>query len=882
MVVIGGNLGYDKNNPQSCQIVDKLVKGMDRPASEGMSKVAKQIETYLQQREDADSTETETTYQKIRNILLVFGAIGIVLLITISFNIIRTLMRLLGGEPAQAAEIANKIAVGDFSTQIMLEAGDTASLMAAMQIMTTSLQSLMTDLGVTTKATLEGKLTSRVDASQHKGEYLRIVEGVNRTIDCMVGYLDAMPLPTMIIDRDFQVLYMNKAGLAVGQSSLEQLRGRRCSTYFNTGDCHTERCACQRAMVDVRLSRSQTTAKPRSDLTLEIEYIGVPVKNEQGQVVGAFEVVLDQTQIRTAQRIATKVSEYQNLEVLKVQNALGKIACGDLGVTLQAAESDQDTDAVKQTFMTMYNAVSNVIASIQALIRDTDRLIQAAADGQLDTRADVAKHQGDFRKLVQGINQTLDNIILPVNEAVAVLTEIEKGELNKKVNGDYKGQLKHFKDTVNSTVAKLSHVVGEIRAATGGVGRGEIPAAIKHPWPGEFDSIRESLNAAGVAIRALIEDVRVLAQAGSEGRMTVRADTNRHQGDYRRIIEGFNATLDAVVGPVTEVMRVMSALENGQLDQQIVAQYHGMLGQLRDSVNNTVVKLAHTIGEVHHTSSELGNAATQVEATAQALSQATSEQAASVEETSAAVEQMSASITQNAENAKITNTKAIQAAAQAQEGGSAVSGTVDAMKQIAKKIGIIDDIAYQTNLLALNAAIEAARAGEHGKGFAVVAAEVRKLAERSQVAAREIGELATGSVRLAEKAGTLLGEIVPSISKTSELVQDIAASSREQSGGVGQINNAMSQLSHLTQNNASSAEELAATAEELGAQVAQLQELVAFFRIAEERIPQKSYAQNTRATVQPGTRKGMPAPKGRALDRSKPGMVGVPDGFESF
>jgi methyl-accepting chemotaxis protein len=202
-----------------------------------------------------------------------------------------------------------------------------------------------------------------------------------------------------------------------------------------------------------------------------------------------------------------------------------------------------------------------------------------------------------------------------------------------------------------------------------------------------------------------------------------------------------------------------------------------------------------------------------------------------VEETSASVEQMSASINQNTENAKVTDGMASGAAKQAVEGGEAVQQTVSAMKQIAGKIGIIDDIAYQTNLLALNAAIEAARAGEHGKGFAVVAAEVRKLAERSQVAAQEIGELAGGSVEKAESAGKLLSEIVPSISKTSDLVQEIAAASEEQSAGVGQINTAMGQLNQITQQNASASEELAATAEEMSGQAMQLQNLMAFFKI---------------------------------------------------
>jgi methyl-accepting chemotaxis protein len=195
------------------------------------------------------------------------------------------------------------------------------------------------------------------------------------------------------------------------------------------------------------------------------------------------------------------------------------------------------------------------------------------------------------------------------------------------------------------------------------------------------------------------------------------------------------------------------------------------------------------------------------------------------------VEQMTASIAQNTENAKVTNQMATKASGEAGDGGEAVGKTVEAMKQIAKKISIIDDIAYQTNLLALNAAIEAARAGEHGKGFAVVAAEVRKLAERSQVAAQEISEVASSSVELAERAGKLLEAMVPSIKKTANLVEEIAAASQEQYSGVGQINVAMNQLSQLTQQNASASEELAATSEEMSGQAHQLQQSMAFFKV---------------------------------------------------
>ncbi|SMF96273.1 methyl-accepting chemotaxis protein [Methylomagnum ishizawai] len=272
--------------------------------------------------------------------------------------------------------------------------------------------------------------------------------------------------------------------------------------------------------------------------------------------------------------------------------------------------------------------------------------------------------------------------------------------------------------------------------------------------------------------------------------------------------------------------------------------------------------LVQTIGDVHTATQILGEAATQVNSTAQNLSQASTEQAASVEETTSSVEEMSATIEQNTDNAKVTDNMATKVAQQAVEGGQAVTATVAAMKKIAGKIGIIDDIAYQTNLLALNAAIEAARAGDHGKGFAVVAAEVRKLAERSQVAAGEISELAGSSVALAEQAGKLLEEIVPNIAKTSELVQEISASSTEQSVGANQINNAMIQLNQVTQQNAAASEELAATSEEMNQQAEQLQRLMNTFKIGEFQRPPRTPSAtaiggesgHTRSTAQPSAR----------------------------
>ena len=598
--------------------------------------------------------------------------------------------------------------------------------------------------------------------------------------------------------------------------------------------------------------------------------------------------------------------------VTQVVDAAKKMAVGDFSFSLASDAQDEVGQVV--------NAVGAVQRSVQAMAADANLLSKAAVDGRLATRADASKHQGDFRKIVEGVNDTLDAVIGPLNVAANYVDRISKGDIPAKITDSYNGDFNTIKNNLNTCIEAVNKLVADAgvlsRAAVEGrlatradagqhqgdfrrivegvnntldavigplnvaanyvdrISKGDIPTKITDSYNGDFNTIKNNLNTCVEAVNKLVADANMLSAAAIAGRLETRADATQHQGDFRKIVDGVNGTLDAIVGPINEVRRIMSAIEQGDLTQNIANDYQGDFKALKEAVNNTVAKLSDTITQVRTAADALTNASGQVSATAQSLSQSSSEQAASVEESSASVEQMSASINQNAENAKVTDNMASKAAVEATEGGDAVKNTVDAMKKIAQKIGIIDDIAYQTNLLALNAAIEAARAGEHGKGFAVVAAEVRKLAERSQVAAQEIGGLAGDSVGLAERAGHLLDEIVPSIRKTSDLVQEIASASQEQSSGVAQINNAMNQLNQATQQNASASEELAATAEELGGQAEQLQQLMQFFTI-DERNMGRSLAQ---APSMAGAR---PAAKPKAAARVA-GFAFNESDFEKF
>ncbi|RCK81171.1 MAG: Methyl-accepting chemotaxis protein I (serine chemoreceptor protein) [Candidatus Ozemobacter sibiricus] len=468
---------------------------------------------------------------------------------------------------------------------------------------------------------------------------------------------------------------------------------------------------------------------------------------------------------------------------------------------------------------------SNINGILADFRREMERLIQAAVAGRLTTRARLEAIHFEFQPLAEGMNKTLDAVIGPLHVAAAYIDRL---------------------------------------------GRGDVPPPITDPYQGDFDTLKQSLNNCITNVKALIDDSVMLATAAAEGRLSTRADPSRHQGDFRRIVEGVNRTLDAVIGPLTVTAAYLDRISQGDLPPRLTEQYHGDFNAIKTSLNvlidalnaiNTLARemaqgnlqvqvalrsdkdelmrslqlmikrLTEVVTDIRTAASNVAHGSNELAASAEQLSSGANDQAAAAEEASSSMEEMSSNIQQNAENAAQTEKIARQAAEDAQEGGKAVAQTVEAMQEIASRISIIEEIARQTNLLALNAAIEAARAGEHGKGFAVVASEVRKLAERSQLAAREIRDLSASSLQVAQQAGEMLARIVPDIRKTSQLVQEISAACKEQSAGAHQINTAIQQLDKIIQQNAGAAEELASTSEEMASQADQMRSIIGFFKV---------------------------------------------------
>ncbi len=518
--------------------------------------------------------------------------------------------------------------------------------------------------------------------------------------------------------------------------------------------------------------------------------------------------------------------------------------------------------------------------------KETLLLIEGARNGELTKRADASQFQGGWNNIVGGVNNMLDIIYAAVvTDGVGALVRLADGNFKQLITTEYKNDYDVFKKAVNDVMTALDTMSKEtgdlIQNATDGKltyrANAEIFKGGYKDVVGGVNNMLDIIYAAVVTdgVGALLK----LAQCDFKTRITTE-----YKNDYDVFKQAVNALAEAANNVVDDLNDKMSRMADGDLSSRVTNEYIGDFQAIKTSFNTTVEQLQDIVIEVKGAGVQIAGASEQVSSTAQSLSNGATEMASNLEETTSAIEEMTGSINQNAQNARTTDDIATKASSMAEEGGQAVNQTVEAMKEIAAKIGIIGDIANQTNLLALNAAIEAARAGKHGKGFAVVAAEVRKLAVRSQTAASEIRTITATSVQISEKAGGLLKEIVPQIKKTAELIQEIAAASAEQDSGISQINSAMSQLDQVTQQNAAGSEQLASASEEMSAQAQQLIQTMEFFRVEEVNTQRGHRRDNVQSSQRVATKQ--PQIQSRGIQSNTNGFAKAisidKHGFEKF
>ncbi len=700
-----------------------------------------------------------------------------------------------------------------------------------------AVNTLVADAGMLAKAAVEGKLATRADATKHHGDFRKIVQGVDDTLDAVIGplnvaanYVDQIAkgdIPSKITDSyngDFNVLKnnLNACIEAINQqaAAAQAIASGDLTTKINV---RSENDAVAKALVKV----TEVLVALQKELLRLTEASKEGQLSERGkaeQFQGAYAEVLRGVNVMLDAILIPIGEGNRVLQLIRGGNLRERveIACkgdhekmkqaingvhgwlealiayvkgvanGDLTVQMDKASHD---DQIHEWLMLLKS-------NIGALVADANMLSVAAVEGKLATRADASKHQGDYRRIVEGVNNTLDAVIGPLNVAANYVDQISKGAIPTKITDSYNG---------------------------------------------DFNVLKNNLNTCIDAVNALVGDANMLSVAAVEGRLATRADASKHQGDFRKIVQGVNETLDAVITPLNNIKEVIDALGRNDMSVSLKGEYRGDFLALKEAFESALTEINATLHQIVDAVEQVGQSADQLRAASQDMASTSQEQSSSVEEVTSSVEETDTQVKANTDAANTANQLVMGTSQAANAGQTKMGAMTGAMNEInasaqniAKIIKVIDEIAFQTNLLALNAAVEAARAGQHGRGFAVVAQEVRNLAGRSAKAARETAELIENSVKqvaggvgIAKETSEALDQIVGNVVKVKDLVGEIATASAEQARGVSQINVAMNQVAKAAQEGSQQSEELASSSNELASVADSMREAVRRFKLRE-------------------------------------------------
>ena len=542
-------------------------------------------------------------------------------------------------------------------------------------------------------------------------------------------------------------------------------------------------------------------------------------------------------EVKTKDEIGKLTEAFSKMvDNIKVQSDVAeKIAAGDLSIKI-IEKSDKDV---------LSKSLKLVVETLQKLVAESEILTKSTVEGKLDTRGNGDAFKGGYKEIVLGINKLIDAFVGPINVTADYIDRISKGDIPPKITDIYNGDFNVMKNNLNLCIDSINLLVTDAGSLVEAAVAGKLSTradASKHR--GDYKKIVQGVNDTLDAVIEPVKEAATVLQEMSSGNLKVRVK-GEYKGDHADIKNALNDTLDSLSAYVTEISEVLDEMSNSNLELTINNEYKGDFAQIKDALNLIIQSFNEVFTEINNAADQVSAGSNQVSDGSQALSQGTTEQASSIEELTSSITEVAAQTKQNAVNASQANELSLDAKEGATLGNSHMKEMLKSMEEInesssniSKIIKVIDDIAFQTNMLALNAAVEAARAGQHGKGFAVVAEEVRNLAARSAKAAKETADLVEGSIKkvelgtkIANNTAESLDQIVLGVSKAATLVGEIAAASNEQATAIFQINKGIEQVSDVVQTNSATAEQSAAASEELSSQAAMLKNMVGKFKL---------------------------------------------------